>query len=94
MMVWHGWTGLKFKVIRMNKILTDSFFNANKGSIYKTVLDEVERKLLEETLIRVHGNQTKAAEALGLNRGTLRSKIEYFKLGRLKENDKEPSNAK
>lgn len=35
----------------------------------------VEKPLLEITLTHTRGNQTKAAEILGLNRGTLRTKL-------------------
>ncbi|RTY07408.1 protein ninH [Acinetobacter baumannii] len=39
------------------------------------VMALLEKPLLEETLIKTRGNQTKAAELLGLNRGTLRQRL-------------------
>lgn len=42
---------------------------------YATALQLVEKPLLEITLTHTRGNQTKAAEILGLNRGTLRTKL-------------------
>ncbi len=43
--------------------------------LYATVLTEVERPLLEATLAHVRGNQSHAAQILGLSRGTLRKKL-------------------
>lgn len=39
------------------------------------VMALLEKPLLAETLIKTRGNQTKAAEILGLNRGTLRQRL-------------------
>ncbi len=43
--------------------------------IYEQVLAEVERPLIQMTLVATRGNQIKAASMLGLNRNTLRKKI-------------------
>ncbi len=56
------------------------FFDAHAGDmprtgLYRLILDEVERPLIERTLQATGGNQLKAAEILGLNRNTLRKKI-------------------
>jgi two-component system nitrogen regulation response regulator GlnG len=40
------------------------------------VLEEVERPLIQLTLAATRGNQVRAAEILGLNRNTLRKKIQ------------------
>jgi len=48
--------------------------------LYDLVLAEVEAPLLEVTLTYVQGNQSKAAELLGLNRGTLRKKLKQYDL--------------
>lgn len=42
---------------------------------YIVVMQLVEKPLIEITLEQTRGNQTKAAEILGLNRGTLRTKM-------------------
>lgn len=47
----------------------------NKGALYKSVVAEIERPLIEHTLEGTQGNQIKAAKILGLNRNTLRTKI-------------------
>jgi len=40
------------------------------------VLVNIEKPMLEVVLSHVEGNQTKAAELLGLNRNTLRKKLQ------------------
>ena len=44
------------------------------------VIAHVERALLASILERSNGNQTQAAEMLGLNRNTLRAKLAKYKL--------------
>ena len=48
--------------------------------VYNLVLSEVEAPLLETVMNYVKGNQTKASELLGLNRGTLRKKLKQYDL--------------
>lgn len=48
------------------------------GGLYKTVLSEIERPLILLTLEAVQGNQKKASEILGINRNTLRKKIQLL----------------
>lgn len=43
--------------------------------LYDLVLKEVEKPLLSVVLEQTRGNQTRAANMLGLNRGTLRKKL-------------------
>lgn len=49
-------------------------------SIYDMVLKNVERPMLEAVLDHADGNQTIAAEMLGINRNTLRKKIQVLKI--------------
>ncbi len=44
-------------------------------NIYELVLAEVEAPLMEAVMTYTQGNQTKASQVLGLNRGTLRKKL-------------------
>jgi len=45
------------------------------GDLYRTLLERVERPLLETVLQHTDGNQIRAAALLGINRNTLRKKI-------------------
>lgn len=48
---------------------------ARPCDLYDVVMREVERPLLVSVLAYVGGNQSRAAEVLGLSRGTLRKKL-------------------
>ena len=48
--------------------------------IYDMVIGEVEQAMLESVMLHVRGNQTRAAEALGMNRSTLRKKLKHYRL--------------
>ena len=48
--------------------------------MYDLVLRQVEQPMLEAILEHTKGNQSKAAEYLGLNRGTLRKKLRKYNL--------------
>ena len=48
--------------------------------LYAMVMAEVEAPLLTAVLDHTQGNQTRAAEILGLNRGTLRKKLKQHDL--------------
>lgn len=51
------------------------------GNLYEMILREVEKPLLEFILKQTNGNITQAAETLGLNRGTLRKKLQKYGIG-------------
>jgi Fis family transcriptional regulator, factor for inversion stimulation protein len=48
--------------------------------LYELVLSEVEPTVLAKVMEYTAYNQSKAAEILGLNRGTLRSKLKKYQL--------------
>lgn len=48
--------------------------------LYELILKEVELPLLTVVLEQTRGNQTKCAQILGLNRGTLRKKMKTYDL--------------
>jgi len=48
--------------------------------LYNIVLEQVERPLLEIALRAHNGNQVKTAQMLGINRNTLKKKIDNYKL--------------
>jgi two-component system nitrogen regulation response regulator GlnG len=53
--------------------------------LYEKVLERVERPLFDLVLAKTGGNQVKAAEILGLNRNTLRKKLESLGVTRGKK---------
>ena len=48
--------------------------------IYEMVVHAVEKPMLEVVMLQAQGNQTRAAELLGLNRNTLRKKLQQHGL--------------
>ena len=48
--------------------------------IYEMVVNAVEKPMLEIVMLQAQGNQTRAAELLGLNRNTLRKKLQQHGL--------------
>ncbi len=49
-------------------------------SIYDMVLKNIEKPMIEIVLGRADGNQTLAATMLGINRNTLRKKIQQLRI--------------
>lgn len=50
------------------------------SELYQLVLKEIEVPLLKTVMHYVRGNQSKAAQVLGLSRGTLRKKLKEYGL--------------
>ena len=50
------------------------------NDLYHVVLSEVEPAILDVVMTYVEGNQTEAAEMLGISRGTLRKKLKLYGL--------------
>lgn len=48
------------------------------SGLYQMVLGEMEKPLLQTVMNQAGGNQTKAADILGINRGTLRKKLKQY----------------
>jgi len=67
----------------VRSVLT-SYFDDLEGhtinDLYQLVLTEVETPLLETVLEHTGGNQSKAAQMLGINRGTLRKKLKHYNI--------------
>nr|SPS04533.1 Putative Fis-like DNA-binding protein (modular protein) [Candidatus Nitrotoga fabula] len=62
----------------------EDYFNDLDGedpscAVYDMVMNCVEKPLIEAVLKHACGNQTRAAELLGLNRNTLRKKIQQHR---------------
>ncbi len=64
------------------KAALEQYFETLDGhhpdDLYRMVIEEVERPLLECVMFHCGGNQTKASQYLGLNRGTLRKKLRHY----------------
>ncbi|MGE5450330.1 MAG: Fis family transcriptional regulator [Acidobacteriota bacterium] len=62
----------------------EGYFQDLKGAepdaVYDMVVRAVERPMLEVVMNRAEGNQSKAADWLGINRNTLRRKLLEHKL--------------
>jgi two-component system nitrogen regulation response regulator GlnG len=53
----------------------DTELDRESDEIYRSIIERVERPMIEAALARTEGNQIKAAALLGINRNTLRKKI-------------------
>ena len=51
------------------------------NDLYELVLSEVEHPMLDMIMQYTRGNQTRAANMLGINRGTLRKKLKKYGMG-------------
>ena len=62
----------------------ESYFNDLNGempcNVYQLVLAEMEKPLLEVVMNYSEQNQSKASKILGINRNTLRKKLENYQL--------------
>lgn len=62
----------------------DDYFTHLDGepphAVYEMVLGCVEKPLLQYILLKVKGNQSKAAEILNINRNTLRKKLQQYNI--------------
>ncbi|MDE0849063.1 MAG: hypothetical protein OSA44_09700, partial [Nitrospinaceae bacterium] len=52
----------------------------NNGHLHELIMGGIEKPLVEIVLKETNGNQTKAANILGINRNTLRKKIAEYKI--------------
>ena len=67
----------------VEKSLDEYFFHLDgepADDIYRMVIDNVEKTLFTNVMQRAAGNQTQAADMLGINRTTLRNKLKVHRL--------------
>jgi Fis family transcriptional regulator len=50
------------------------------SGLYQMVISETEQPLLETVMLQTRGNQSKAAQILGISRSTLRKKLAQYDL--------------
>ncbi len=50
------------------------------NGLHSFVIEQVEKALIELTLLNCRGNQLRAAQWLGINRNTLKKKIDTYKI--------------
>lgn len=66
------------------KLSLEQYFKDLDGqpphAVYDMVLNCIEKPLLEHIMQHASGNQSKAAEILGLNRNTLRKKLQQHNI--------------
>jgi len=85
------WAELKVSTPERRALLADcvrdalqSYLSQMDGhpinDLYRLVIEEVERPLLATALDYTRGNQTRAAQLLGISRSTLRKKVAEYKL--------------
>jgi len=70
-----GGTPLKRCVVEELARYFDALEDQPPCDLYKMVIGETEQALLQFVLDRAGGNQSRAAQLLGINRGTLRKKL-------------------
>ena len=52
----------------------------NNGHLHELIMGGIEKPLVEIVLKETNGNQTQAANILGINRNTLRAKITHYEI--------------
>jgi Fis family transcriptional regulator len=67
-------------VVRSLQQYFEDLDGASPHALYEMVTTAVERPLLQFAMARAGGNQSAAAELLGINRNTLRKKLQQQKL--------------
>lgn len=72
------------EIARCVRKALDGYFKDLEGEkphpIYDMVMRSVEKPLIELVLKHAEGNQTRAAELLGINRNTLRNKMKQYRI--------------
>ncbi len=66
----------KLEVLFLQKMQS----NLEVKDLYEIVMEQVEKPLIELALRNQHGNQVKTAQMLGINRNTLKKKIDHYQI--------------
>lgn len=74
-----GDTGIEAAIhARIARMATEEPNALDDGTLYDRIIAEVERPLIEALLMRHGNNQLRAAKALGINRNTLRKRLDVL----------------
>lgn len=77
----EGGTAIEVAIrARLDQLAREEPARLDDGSLYDLIVAEVERPLIEAMLARHGGNQLRAARALGLNRNTLRKRLDQLQI--------------
>jgi DNA-binding protein Fis len=52
-----------------------------RGILFDEAVEEFEKRFIKRVLDRANGNQSRAAQVLGIHRNTLSRKIDAYKIG-------------
>jgi Fis family transcriptional regulator len=66
--------------ITVRRYLDDLGDTAPGNNLYQLLLEQIEKPLLAVVLEKARGNRCRAAEMLGINRNTLRKKLQQYGL--------------
>ncbi len=79
-----GRTQRKAPLSRLVRQALDDYFAQLDGTepsdLYQMVMAQAEQPLLERVMLHTGGNQTRAAQLLGISRATLRKKLALYNL--------------
>lgn len=71
---------LKDVVAKVVRRYLQDLGECSASDLHSVLLSEVEPALLKEVLLHCRGNQSRAAQVLGLNRATLRKKLQQYQI--------------
>lgn len=66
--------------VKLHFMVENYIDSGQRGNLYQAAISEVEKPLIELVLRYTKGNKLRAADLLGINRNTLRKKIEEYNL--------------
>ena len=71
---------LSTQVTRTLDVYFDTLQEQTTSDLYEMVIQQVEKPMLEFVLAKTENNQTQTALILGINRNTLRKKMQKYQL--------------
>ena len=74
---------------RIDRLVRDDPASLANGTLYDRIICEVERPLIEAILARHGGNQLRTARALGINRNTLRKRLDMLGIDTARVDDRD-----